>query len=427
MVGGNKLNGIYSEIDTLSQWINKHEKLIESHMNDFIVSNLKVLLPRSEDIVLQYEKTCEDFGKINCCIDSKYGICHEFCLHDNDPEESDEKKHNTFLSIKKNHEIVAMSLKVSTLCKQIKCINVVDVGSGKGYLGQRLSDDYNLNVLGIEGCHDYSLSAINRQQTFEKIKTKNYSACNFRTINYEIDKESVKNSNDFITRIKENMKDMNSSDGNNAILIGLHACGDLTTDSLKMFTLESYFKAILIVGCCYNLCTETGFPLSAYVKAKDLIFGKNAFMLACQSPVKWKHTNQELGHSLLFRSIFQKLVSDKDIDENILKSIKFRKIGKKAKTFQDYISLASKNLPSDVSEVLITEAEEYFSNYKDLWSEMKQFHWLRMQLAPCIEKLILLDRICYLMEIGYQNASVVKLFETTLSPRCLAIICNKND
>uniref|UniRef100_A0A0E9SKU8 Uncharacterized protein n=1 Tax=Anguilla anguilla TaxID=7936 RepID=A0A0E9SKU8_ANGAN len=58
---------------------------------------------------------------------------------------------------------------------------------------------------------------------------------------------------------------------------------------------------------------------------------------------------------------------------------------------------------------------------------MQAFNMLKVSLAPCIEALILLDRLCYLKE--QENtcfSAVVPLFDPLMSPRCYGILALKN-
>jgi hypothetical protein len=131
------------------------------------------------------------------------------------------------------------------------------------------------------------------------------------------------------------------------VLVGLHACGDLTPSLLRTFACADAAVAVVVVGCCYNLLTEAqprngsggeraaaftilrdtaaaaarrrraagdapqpgsgwaspplpdddvdgahacapGFPLSAAAAALKLRLGRGARMLACQSGDRWR-------------------------------------------------------------------------------------------------------------------------------------------
>lgn len=48
-----------------------------------------------------------------------------------------------------------------------------------------------------------------------------------------------------------------------AMLVGLHTCGDLAPSSLHMFTAKPELKAVCSVGCCYHLLSEEFDPSGA--------------------------------------------------------------------------------------------------------------------------------------------------------------------
>lgn len=39
-------------------------------------------------------------------------------------------------------------------------------------------------------------------------------------------------------------------------MVGLHTCGDLASNTLRIFTSKSEIKGVCSVGCCYHLLSE---------------------------------------------------------------------------------------------------------------------------------------------------------------------------
>ncbi|KAL8221636.1 UNVERIFIED_CONTAM: Methyltransferase-like protein 25 [Gekko kuhli] len=69
---------------------------------------------------------------------------------------------------------------------------------------------------------------------------------------------------------------------------------------------------------------------------------------------------------------------------------------------------------------------EYFGKYKHRMNELEAFNMLKVVLGPCIETLILLDRLCYLTEQdNLAWSGLVKLFDPIKSPRCYAVVAMK--
>jgi len=68
-----------------------------------------------------------------------------------------------------------------------------------------------------------------------------------------------------------------------------------------------------------------------------------------------------------------------------------------------------------------------WSKYEPLvaqWRKVIIFYCLRLLVAPAIESLILVDRVLYLAECGY-DASLTPIFDPILSPRNVAIVACK--
>lgn len=41
-----------------------------------------------------------------------------------------------------------------------------------------------------------------------------------------------------------------------AVMVGLHTCGDLAPSTLRMFQARQELQAVCSVGCCYHLLSE---------------------------------------------------------------------------------------------------------------------------------------------------------------------------
>lgn len=95
------------------------------------------------------------------------------------------------------------------------------------------------------------------------------------------------------------------------------------------------------------------------------------------------------------------------------------------------------------TELTLTEEElsSYYQEQESLHSKrMAAFHQLRALFAPLIENIIILDRysrfcrmihinifrLCFLREqASIKNCYIVKLFDSTISPRAFAIVAIK--
>uniref|UniRef100_A0A2D4LA84 Uncharacterized protein n=1 Tax=Micrurus spixii TaxID=129469 RepID=A0A2D4LA84_9SAUR len=128
--------------------------------------------------------------------------------------------------------------------------------------------------------------------------------------------------------------------------------------------------------------------------------------------------------SLFYRAVLQVIVEEcygiKRSDRNI------GKVYSKSSSFLDYVRISLKKLELDESKISDSLVLEYFEKYKHRMNELEAFNMLKVVLGPCIEVLILLDRLCYLKE--QENiawSGLVKLFDPIKSPRCYAVVALK--
>ncbi|XDV24742.1 hypothetical protein PO909_028826, partial [Leuciscus waleckii] len=270
-----------------------------------------------------------------------------------------------FMNCKKAHEVQAMSEVVASLAESCRVKQVIDVGSGKGYLCSYLSMRFNLQVFGIDSSSTNTHGAQERNRKLKKF-SKAYQKQNRATVNQALDSEdgskqhsrNCENSDgnkNFITKekgrfvaqeetsdlSKQVSSDFSASDNatlepsdwdagssflntlsldviedasprvhpsqlsleererrkrdnlerkaregrrkdsdsslfspltsyvtaetelktlitelEDAVLVGLHTCGDLAPSTLRMFGAKQELRAVCSVGCCYHLLSE---------------------------------------------------------------------------------------------------------------------------------------------------------------------------
>lgn len=128
--------------------------------------------------------------------------------------------------------------------------------------------------------------------------------------------------------------------------------------------------------------------------------------------------------SLFYRAVLQDIIKDcygiTKCDRHV------GKLYSKSSSFLDYVRKSLKKLGLDESKLPEKVIMDYYEKYKPRMNELEAFNMLKVVLAPCIETLILLDRLCYLKEqedIAW--SALVKLFDPVKSPRCYALIALK--
>uniref|UniRef100_A0A3Q4MDT2 Methyltransferase like 25 n=1 Tax=Neolamprologus brichardi TaxID=32507 RepID=A0A3Q4MDT2_NEOBR len=224
-----------------------------------------------------------------------------------------------------------------------------------------------------------------------------------------------------------------------AVMVGLHTCGDLAPSTLRMFVAKPELAAVCSVGCCYHLLSEEfdhempgcqhsvcGFPLSQYLRDQSCFCGRNARMSACLALER-----VALGQGIQMESLFYRAVLHVILRDHYSSYKSEKRVGNvysKAKSFVDYVRRALRRLELDESKLSDSDIQDYHNTYRVRMDEMHAFNMLKVTLAPCIEGLILLDRLCYLKEQeDVSFSALVQLFDPLLSPRCYAVIGLKND
>nr|XP_027775813.1 methyltransferase-like protein 25 [Marmota flaviventris] len=451
-----------------------------------------------------------------------------------------------FMNMKKSHEVQAMSQLICSITDYYGVKQVIDLGSGKGYLSSFLSLKYGLKVYGIDSSNTNTHGAKERNRKLKKHwkhyhtqsrvdvngvalkmakerKVQNeikYNANVEETYNNSSANQEKMSPSDYlpdfsgsvISDIRKQMENLhaqphgednlcfenpfslidflpinavetNSSsqilnreiseankerrklasksnesniyspltsfitadselhdiikDLEECLMVGLHTCGDLASNTLRIFASNSEIKGVCSVGCCYHLLSEEfenehkeciqekwGFPMCHYLKEERWCCGRNARMSACLALERVALGQGLPTESLFYRAVLQDIIKDcygiTKCEQHV------GKIYSKCSSFLDYVRKSLKKLGLDESKLPEKIIMDYYEKYKPRMNELEAFNMLKVFLAPCIETLILLDRLCYLKEqedIAW--SALVKLFDPVKSPRCYAVIALK--
>ncbi|XP_026183191.1 putative methyltransferase-like protein 25 isoform X2 [Mastacembelus armatus] len=445
------------------------------------------------------------------------------------PADIAELEPDAFMKAKKSHEVQSMSEVVACLAEHCRVKQVIDVGSGKGYLSSFLSLQYGLRVYGIDSSSTNTHGAQERNRKLKKFsrvyqKRSKVIKAQAEAVHSpqeelaqiksgingggdvlygdgdkmpqeevltdlsEVDQHSESTpeteelflstlSLDVIQtartspshlsaeererRKRENLerKQRNRSESSNvvfspltsyitaetelreliseledAVMVGLHTCGDLAPSTLRMFVAKRELAAVCSVGCCYHLLSEEfdsagqeclqsvcGFPLSQYLRSQSWFCGRNARMSACLALERVSHGKGIQMESLFYRAVLHVIL--RDHYDSYKSEKRVGNVYSKAKSFVDYVRRALRKLELDESKLSDSEIQDYYDTYRPRIDEMHAFNMLKVTLAPCIEGLILLDRLCYLKEQeDVSFSALVQLFDPLLSPRCYAVV-----
>ncbi|KAG1661809.1 Methyltransferase-like protein 25 [Nymphon striatum] len=458
-------------INKLGKFLLKYRRLANVHTVDFIIDNQwETIVPEKikeelEDIDLTnfvtetgnlYKNICtKDHPTLQALILScekysldKLGILTKVDSLFPNSQSKNLVKVDGFMSPKKEHEVQKLTNLICDIVDKENVELIVDVGSGKGYLSSNLSLNNPIKILGIDSCETNNHGAMERKRKLQKVLKKSkvstgkqhdpVNACDVLNEHFTVVTERLHSNVKLETIIPE--YDNNTV----SLLTGLHACGNLTSTALKLFS-GTNIQSLCVVGCCYHHIEEKfcespfdnvnledylnpGFPLSRPLINLEYAIGRNARMLACQSIDRIACGQITPSKKLFYRALLQVILCDK-LGRQCVKLSNFQvgKIRKKCLDFQEYVrkSLTKLQLFDEI-EISDDELTIYLSKYASMEDRICKFFYLRALLAPVIESLILLDRLQYLREqINVRESHVVKLFDPVVSPRCYALIANK--
>uniref|UniRef100_A0ABD2XDZ2 Methyltransferase domain-containing protein n=1 Tax=Trichogramma kaykai TaxID=54128 RepID=A0ABD2XDZ2_9HYME len=308
--------------------------------------------------------------------------------------------HCELMKAKKWHEVETFTQTVTWLDKEQSNI-IIDAGAGKGYASLHLANHFDRTVLAIECSQTNHDGAISHQKLTSKKKKIPLS----NKIHYVI--AEITESTDYEQIVNRSFPNFSE----NLIMTALHACGTLTDSVVTAFLKLSCAKSLCIVPCCYHLSVKS---LSSIYE-----FSKNARMLAQQSTVKMKETQDHLSPSLFYRAILQVFLKTAGY-KNV-------RLGRNAPTtnFLTYAkwSLQKIKFPHVVTDSTLEELYETFS--EEEW-KFRLFQLLRINIAPVIEASIILDKLLFIKNSKVcKELQLVQMFDSALSPRSWAIIAKK--
>ncbi|XP_017479501.1 PREDICTED: methyltransferase-like protein 25 [Rhagoletis zephyria] len=383
-----------------------------------------------------------------------------------------------FMSEKKRHEVEITATLVDRLIQSSVAhrdtteVFVVDAGDGKGYLSSRLALQYGHRVLGIDFQELNTESALERNRKLQRVwnglvkrsglqqqgltparcgkKPATNENISYKPVESLIKQGALyKTTAAFITpdiNISELLKQHfpDAADTSYICLTGLHTCGNLAPTCLRVFHEQAHCKLICNIGCCYHLLqeeyakpeyfenekvsalqTSTGFPMSQFLRDKGIALGRNARMLATQSLERVTSERSLMNISLYYRALLEVLIWESASD--LKQKVQVGKI-RKYSNFSEYIELCSKKLSTSNADLhwSAESIERVQQQYAFDAHYMHLFHLMRMCFAQVLESLILLDRLLYLKELGYEKSYLLSVFDAVISPRRFGIIAVKD-
>lgn len=327
---------------------------------------------------------------------------------------------------KKQHEIGRIAQVAHIVLQNINCHNIIDIGSGQGHLSRVLSLEYGFQVITMETIESHIKTAekYDKKALTEIVKKKNnVSSMKDESVpsNLILPKHVVfhisesTNKNELIDILKKNWE-TNINSNISFGVIGLHTCGNLAANMIKLF-LDTYEAiAILSVGCCYmKLDLNKNFPLSNFLKNTKFMLSYEALEISChaiETYIERLKQNADCLKIHCYRAALETLIINYSPR---MKHIGLHSIKNADKmSFPVYVQNALKRInliipPEDISSPFIIECLKQ-------WKLVVIFYSLRLLIAPIIETLLLLDRLLFLYEKDC-SCFLMPLFDPKISPR----------
>ncbi|XP_045499922.1 probable methyltransferase-like protein 25 [Colias croceus] len=471
-----KIYKIQRHLDSIVKYLKPLLPLANCHMVEFFTDSHWELLPRNlrmyldsmemSDAVNKFWSAADNIYMDNCEIFEWVTQARKNCIIINNdyiisPENlknyiklkggefQPEIKVTQFMTTKKSYEVQTMSKYVASLHKACSTTHCIEAGGGKGNLLVALSLGYNIPSLTVD-CDEKTLmnaetrvSIIRKQWKAIAKKLNNGTeeiiSGNINTDCHRFAKAFITKDTDFVQTVKQEF----DCDIVNVLLTGLHTCGNLGPDSLRIFTKSPNIGAVFNVPCCYHLLNEAvdvcmvdvfqreygghvdgyGFPMSEYLRGFNI--GRNARMLASQSIHRFVAQKTLPDISLLYRAVLQTIIK-KQLPQASLSEKKLKGLSAKCNNFKDYCKMANEILQIGLFDTCQSETVNLTDENMDCqWKKIVLFYMMRLCLAQVVESVILLDRLLFLYENGYNDAFIVKLFDPVLSPRCHSIVAIK--
>ncbi|KAH7001245.1 methyltransferase domain-containing protein [Ilyonectria destructans] len=324
------------------------------------------------------------------------------------------------MNTKKIAEVSTAAAYIGNVCQANNITHVIDMGSGQGYLSNSLVFLFpSLRVLAIDG----SESQIAGSKAF--------------AASLGISEDRLSHLVRYIDGDASLIVEMEAwARGEKCMLVGLHACGQLSEHMLRYFATAPSITSLGAVGCCYNhiiphsVTCPDGFPISARLRSMDVTLSPTALMTGCQAPNNWQRADLTGDESIytkrrFYRTLLEKLFFDK----GILLDSEDRPVWATQKgdlvSFEKFATRAMRSLGIDPEKISAADMLEYERRYQGHKGKVAILWTLSILCCKIVESVIALDRYWFLIEQGAADVDVVAIFDYKISPRNLMIVAKK--
>ncbi|MGX9415753.1 methyltransferase [Vibrio sp. WJH972] len=199
--------------------------------------------------------------------------------------------------------------------------------------------------------------------------------------------------------------------------LALHACGDLHIKLIQYGT-ELNLPALTVAPCCYHLIQSDRFmPISDAYQRAQVKLTREELRIPLQQTVTGgervkRHRKLEMMYRIGVDMIFRKQCGDQEYTP--LPSIKKSML---AEGFEHFVRWAADYHSRAIGEC---DFNDYISQAEKKFYQMERISLVQQQFYPILEAWIVLDKVLYLQEYGY-DVSVEQFCSSIVTPRNLLI------
>lgn len=306
-----------------------------------------------------------------------------------------------FMIPKKQHEIRKLAPYINQVYQDKKISEVLDIGGGVGFLAQTLNNQFGHHVTSIDMNSEFQKTGVDRHAKNAKHPHK----VNFKTV-------KVENGGEFVEILK-----------NNVMPVGLHTCGKLALDIIRVSS-DKKVPALINFGCCYHTLDKTPDLQNISQFSRDnepLWMSKFALTLACRAHRKLDEKDFDLKQKVKYYRYAIHILLHDLYDQKELVTLGNSNPKLYDESFGVYVYDQFKRIHINPKHS-VDELNAWYANPEihTLIDRMLAAGIIRNALGRIMEIYLLLDRAIFLEEQGY-DVKVEEFFDEEVSPRNIGI------
>ena len=310
---------------------------------------------------------------------------------------------------KKAHEVARMATFVAGACRDRGVGHVIDVGSGVGHLGRVLNEVHGLAVSCLEGDAGIAERAAERK--------KKGGGDDVAYFNLRIGSDSARELEEIIAG------SVGGGGEGGVALVGLHCCGDLSADVIRLFLSVPAVTLLALVPCCFHKASPSMASMSRSVVAGSPYVRRLAVQ---DSYGKWKvQTEAEHERHMRvfgFRAILEDFVRHRDISVD-----KKRRRGRRTDSTENFKSWLATNFVMR-GEYDEEQLESDVEKYIQMLPALELITGLQQSLQDLVLTHLVLDRVTFLLkQPNVKDARVYEIFDAEISSVNKLLFCTKDN